>query len=487
MTPDKLSAKIDSIVESFESKFAKQVGKTQGAIFDQIQVLLNRLELNPDGTIKQNQANRKILARADEALERALNQSGYYSALDTTASSIGSLTGVNGAYFKTLVDGFKPNAQYIKNLQAQTITQLEDMLANDGLEAVVKAPIRNILNQNINTGASYNDLLKQLRTFITGNDEVDGKLLRYSKQITTDSLFNYSRAFQESVSQNHGLEWVQYVGGAVKDSRNFCRSRMGGYYKKDDVEKWAKQNWAGKRDGTTASTIFIYAGGYNCRHQIIYVSEAAVPNTNKDAKSMMARAKVTGQELQNDAERIAKKYKANVTPLNFKSYDSMIRKAVDDEHGDATKIKDTVRTTIVTDKKNLGKITKEVGALGVKGLKTQDFTATSGYRGFLTNPKLSNGIIGEIQINTPEMIYAKEAPEVAKFVIGEDKWNEINKKTGLPGGLGHKYYEQERVIKDKEDDSPEVLASKQAAREAILAKSREYYKKFYYSYPEPWP
>lgn len=486
MTPDKLSAKVDTIIESFETRFAKQVDKTQGAIFDQIQILLNKLELNADGTIKQNQSNRKILARADQALEGAIKQSGYYSALDASASSIGALTGANAAYFKTLVDGFKPNAQYIKNLQSQTITQLEGMLANDGLEAIVKAPIRNILNQNINTGASYNDLLKQLRTFITGNDEVDGKLMRYSKQITTDSLFNYSRAFQESVSQNTGLEWTQYVGGVVKDSRNFCTSRMGGYYKKDDVEKWAKQNWAGKREGTTSSTIFIYAGGYNCRHQIIYVSEAAVPHTNKDAKAMIAKGKKVGNELQSDAERIAAKYGAKVTPLNHKSYDSMVRKAKSDEGGDATRIKDTVRTTIVTDRKNLNDITKEVGDLGINGLKVQNYT-DSGYRGYISNPKLSNGLIGEIQINTPEMIFAKEEPFIAKSIIGEDKWNAIAKTTGQEGGLGHKFYEEERVIKDKEGDSPAVLADNAAKRNAILAKSREYYKKFYYSYPEPWP
>ncbi|TXH49129.1 MAG: hypothetical protein E6Q97_23255 [Desulfurellales bacterium] len=486
MSPDKLSIKIDDIVSSFETRFAKQVGKTQGAVFDQIQVLLNRLELNADGTIKQNQANRKILARADEALERALKQSGYYASLDATASSIGALTGVNSAYFKTLVDGFKPSAQYIKTLQSQTITQLEDMLANDGLETVLKAPIRNILNQNINTGASYNDLLKQLRTFITGNEDVEGKLMRYSKQITTDSLFNYSRAFQESVSQKTGLEWVQYVGGAVKDSRNFCLSRMGGYYKKEDVEKWAKQNWAGKREGTTASTIFIYAGGYNCRHQIIYVSEAAVPKVNKQSKELIARAKTVGQELQDMGEKVAKKYNAEITPLNHKGYESMVRKANDELKGNVFRVKDAVRNTIVTDAENIKDVAKDVGKFGVKGLKVQNYD--SGYRGYITNPRLSNGVIGEIQVNTHEMIFAKEEPTIAKMIIGEDKWNEIAKKTGLPGGLGHKYYEQDRkIVIDPEKPDPINDPIKLKLKDEIREKSRDYYSKFYYSYPEPWP
>lgn len=288
MTADKLSAKVDSIIESFETRFAKQVDKTQGAIFDQIHILLNRLELNADGTIKQNQANRKILAKADQALEGALKQSGYYAALDSTATSIGSLTGANAAYFKTLVDGFSPNAQYIKNLQKQTITQLEGMLANDGLEAAIKAPIRNILNQNINTGASYNDLLKQLRTFIVGSPELDGKLKAYSGQIVTDSLFNFSRGFQEAVSTKSGLQFIVYSGHAIKDSRDFCLARKGKYFHKREVEQWASLKWAGKRQGTTSSTIFIYAGGYRCSDMIIYVSELVVP------KDVIERAKSAG-------------------------------------------------------------------------------------------------------------------------------------------------------------------------------------------------
>lgn len=288
MTPDKLSARVDATINKFESYFSKQVDKTQGALFDQIQILLNKLELNPDGTIIQNQANRKLLAKADQAMETAFKSSGYYSSLNQTAPTIGGLTAANSAYFKTLVDGFTPDAQYIKNLQKQTIGQIESMLANDGLEAAIKAQIRNILNQNINTGASYSDLLKQLRTFVLGSPELDGKLKSYSGQIVTDTLFNYSRAMQESVSMKSGLQFVIYSGHRIKDSRDFCIARKGKYFHKSEVEAWASQSWQGKRAGTTASTIFIYAGGYRCSDQIIYVSEFIVP------KEVVERAKNAG-------------------------------------------------------------------------------------------------------------------------------------------------------------------------------------------------
>jgi len=43
------------------------------------------------------------------------------------------------------------------------------------------------------------------------------------------------------------------------------------------------------------------------------------------------------------------------------------------------------------------------------------------------------------------MIFAKEKPEDAKKIIGEKRWNEIHKETGLEGGLGHKFLRNTEV------------------------------------------
>lgn len=288
MTPDQLSAKVDSIVDKFDTAFTKQVSQTQSALFEQMQLLLNRLDLNPDGTIIQNQANRKILAQVDTYFNKAFNQSGYYEGLGQSVNSIGAITNANSAYFNTILDTFSSDAQYIKNLQKQTVSQIESMLANEGLEATMKQPIISILNQNINSGASYSDLLKQIREFTLGTDKLQGQLMRYSRQLTTDSLFNFNRALQESVSQNVGLKFYHYSGGLDKDSRDFCKARVGKYFHKAEVEAWASEDWAGKRRGTTASSIFIYCGGYFCAHQLVPVSEVIVP------RNVVNRAKENG-------------------------------------------------------------------------------------------------------------------------------------------------------------------------------------------------
>src|SRR5690606_31346206 len=139
-----------------------------------------------------------------------------------------------------------------------------------------------------NTGASYNDLLRQVREYILGSDTLDPTLTRHAKQITTDTLFNYNRALQEAVSQNTGLDFYYYSGSIMDDSRQFCVDRAGKYYHKREIEGWASLNWAGRRRGTNSSNIFIYAGGYGCLHKPIAVSRAVVP------EDVLARARAKG-------------------------------------------------------------------------------------------------------------------------------------------------------------------------------------------------
>jgi hypothetical protein len=279
MTPDELSGSVDSIITKAEAAFGKTVTQTQKALFEQMQLLLNKLELHPDGTIMQNQANRKLLSKVDIYFNKAFNETGYYNELNSFSGEVLKITSENVAYFSFVEESFSANAQYIKSLQKQTISQIETLLANDGLTAAMKNPLVDILNQNINTSASFSDLLAQVREFTLGNDQLQGQLQRYSRQIVNDTLFNYNRALQEAISEQAGLKWYLYSGGVRKDSRDFCRERHGKYFHKDEVEAWASLDWTGKRRGTTASTIFVYAGGYFCNHQLIAVSEAVVPKS----------------------------------------------------------------------------------------------------------------------------------------------------------------------------------------------------------------
>ena len=182
------------------------------------------------------------------------------------------------------------------------------------------------------------------------------------------------------------------------------------------------------------------------------------------------RAHEVGVGMQKNAIQVASKYGCKCTPPNYKSSESIRRKVFaernDDPNFTPAKLKDVVRTTIVASRDNIQSIIRELsGNKDFLRLKPQN--TELGYTGNIINIRGYNGVIEEIQVNTPKMIYAKEPPKIAKSIIGETAWNAIKKETGLEGGLGHKYYERYRII-DKE--------SKEAQR--LIRLSVAYYRHF---------
>lgn len=198
----------------------------------------------------------------------------------------------------------------------------------------------------------------------------------------------------------------------------------------------------------------------------------------RNAEILVRKANQSKDELQSYAERIANKFGAVVTPINLKSKASIVRKLTTDldvKH-DIKNIKDSVRNTIVVEtQKDLDKLVAFFRAEMEKGgfiqrVKIQSGDGFLGYTGVIVNVKLKNGLIGETQVNTSKMIYAKEKPEDAKRILGAKRWDEIKTRVKIEGGLGHKYYEEYRILPKEEQLSKHGLEIKQ--------KSEAYYSHF---------
>ena len=194
-------------------------------------------------------------------------------------------------------------------------------------------------------------------------------------------------------------------------------------------------------------------------------------NDNKEIKEcslLMAQARNVGSIVQLDAEYIADKFGGSVTPINYKSFSSLYRKLHSEKGMGVSDIKDAVRNTIVVEKGNIDKVINELQRLNsFDKYKPQSPYDYCGYSGNIVNLKMPNGIRSEIQVNTPKMIYAKETENNARRILGDQTWESIAKETGMPGGLGHKYYEEMRVL------------DKASPRRIEIEKlSREYYAHF---------
>lgn len=283
MTPKEVAIKLEAAIQEATEALNTVLDKTQNSIYRLAISKLKDLDVDPDGYIRASSANRKIIRGVNKAFDEGLVKGGYINGLNQFTKTISVLDSLNAGYFEGVGKAFNSNSLSIRSLQKQTISTIESLLLNNGLETQIKGPLSNMLFQNINSGGSYSGMLQQVKDYIVGGNN-EGKLMHYVKQITRDALNNYSRSYQSSVGNALGLEFYQYVGGLMPESREFCRDRVNGYFHYKEIESWANLSWKGKRPDTTESSIFIYAGGFSCNHAIMPVSTLLVP------KSQLERA-----------------------------------------------------------------------------------------------------------------------------------------------------------------------------------------------------
>lgn len=282
MTPHDLADKIEGLIISANDKYAKVIAGVEVKLYDDLVTILKFIETDSEGYIKQNAGNRQILRAAERQFDATINESPFQAAVENHLKVIPKIDALNEAYFESVSSAFKPNRVFISSLQNQAIQTVNSYVLQDGLAAQVKIPLNQILNQNINTGGQFSGMLKQLRTFIEGDENLDGRLTSYSRGILRDTLFQYTRSYQQSVTADLKLEWYLYSGGLMDKSRPFCIERAGKFFHQKEIEGWAKLSWAGKNPLTTESSIFVLAGGYSCAHELIPVSKSIVPQNDLD-------------------------------------------------------------------------------------------------------------------------------------------------------------------------------------------------------------
>jgi hypothetical protein len=246
---------------------------------------IRKLETDSAGNILTNNNNLKILRTLRGDISRTIITPQYKKNLSTFLGAFDELKGINDTYYQTIASGtLNANKNVFNAVRNLSIDATKNSLLEAGINNEIIAPVEKLLQDNITTGGSITDLTEALRLDILGNAEKLGKLERYTRQITTDALNQFNANYNQTVSQDLGLEFY-YYNGAVKDtSRRYCldRVRQGRYFHKKEVQHTANEEWAGKISGTNGSTIFINRGGYNCGHQWLAVDSLVVPKSARD-------------------------------------------------------------------------------------------------------------------------------------------------------------------------------------------------------------
>lgn len=247
------------------NRFLEGVEKSQKGIFNKLLTIVKEVDIS-DGQIKQTVRNLKLLSRIRKTIENEILTDAYVKRSESLLNQFPAIASLNNGYFNVIESSFSANKELYKEVINTSIQATRNSLLGAGIDENVINPIVQIVDDSVTTGARYVDMIDELRVVIQGTDEIQGRLMRYSQQITTDGLNQFNGAYNQTIANDLDLEWFFYSGGVRATSRDFCKKRAGKYFHKKEIEEWANDKWQGKAKGTTKSSIFKYRGGYNCYH-----------------------------------------------------------------------------------------------------------------------------------------------------------------------------------------------------------------------------
>lgn len=286
MTLLELIAKKNQRLEDIPEQFQSSVEKLQRKLFNKIVEEIGQLETK-DGQIVMSESNLLKVQTINDELKQVLNGREYLEAVRKFTDEFDIQKAINDEYFKKAFGSDFSDSRLANQLVKNSQRNAFELLAGAPAEQNFIAPIRAQLENAVASGASFKDTITSIRETVEGTSEADGRLLRYSKQVSWDAFALSDRAYTNAVAEDLEVEWFRYSGGLVKDSRCFCQERDMQYFHFKEIEAWGRgedlgdcnigEGWQGMMVGTNESTIFIVAGGYNCRHSIMPVSIILVP------------------------------------------------------------------------------------------------------------------------------------------------------------------------------------------------------------------
>ncbi len=122
-------------------------------------------------------------------------------------------------------------------------------------------------------------------------------------------------------------------------------------------------------------------------------------------------------------------------------------------------LNDLARNTIVVHADQIDAVTAELQMLNP--VKLGGGNTETGFTNVNAKVTTSNGMVAEIQVNTPEMIYAGFDEATARNFLGDELYDYLDNNLDLPGGGGrsHEFYDTIRVMPQGEQ---RVQASEEA-------------------------
>lgn len=249
------------------------------------------------GKIKPTVKNLRLLKTLRKEIQGVLEDNKYNLAFEKLSDNLGVIDSVNERYFATIATEFTP-PKVLAEAQNVAFEEMTQALKGNGINANIVDNMIGMIQKDIIGGADFFELNQSLREFILSTPEIPSRLSAYTKQVVTDSVHQYNALYHEIVASDLGLEWYEYNGGLVTDSRCFCDKMVKKrFIHKSEFKTVISGEINGKQcpiykktglpqgmiAGTNENNLVINRGGWNCRHLMSVVSPERVPQEIRDA------------------------------------------------------------------------------------------------------------------------------------------------------------------------------------------------------------
>jgi len=142
---------------------------------------------------------------------------------------------------------------------------LEDVGAEiDGLSMRAQSEISQSIYKNVVAASPRSYLKAEVEQLLVGKKDIRGvPMVVHAETIARTRLMEINSLLTLKKANEAGVTKFKYVGGLVRDSRQWCKEHVGKIYTLNEIMGWEKIQWAGKKAGNP----FIVRGGWNCIHR----------------------------------------------------------------------------------------------------------------------------------------------------------------------------------------------------------------------------
>lgn len=277
------------LIDGITSKMETLVTNAQRELYSEIvDSVLDKLEKDENGNIKNTQANKRLLSVIDDVFQEMAATQGVLAA-STFVDSIQKVTDFNLDYYTPFAEKTKlvPISQTVEqNIKDWLgINQKGGVEKNGYLDTLindtsVRNKFKDMIIKAVVGQSGYAETKTAAKVFIQGDEQNLGAMQKYYRNFVYDTFSQVDRSEAKMYADKLGFNYAIYEGGLIETSRPFCIKRNGKVFSREEISKFNPPT-AKQPDYNP----FVDLGGYGCRHHLNWIPDAIAFVLRPDLKN----------------------------------------------------------------------------------------------------------------------------------------------------------------------------------------------------------